>query len=661
MKKLLAIIAILGSFSLSSIAQSLLNLSSNGLVESLRFNSSFTPDKATKLKSLIRALLFANSVRENSVQFFVYFHDSDRIISSEGSLWLDEFTAKYHLDGIIDLESFKKDRSKLIGVYRRAMSYKAEEYNYRALGDLATMYTYTASGTTVLALSFDPHIYDSIDSVIGAMNGRFAVWDSATGQVLYSSVEELKDQKLSGEERIVEALGGESGLSRAESGRFVWFLKEDDATRTDLSYRFTTYMIILTAVILTMMALYYLTLEMNVFQPLKRILKTLPAQNQPMGMYEQIEEALRKLAQKEEEEAVPIESRIAPSYEDRLSRSLLGVRQLASEGPDRSYLCAGVAAETEEERQAAVEAIVNETGGKLLCVIDGFSILYLPVDDPDEEQTVHALENLKGRVVVGLSASHASISDAPAAYRQTADVFRMPCYELPIVYRAGRDPVEEVMGLPLDAREAETLLSDILKGSLESALAFVNELLDKTAHRSIDRKRYVTRFLLDLLELAHKGVKKPLYDAQEMLDAVGGTLDFEVMRAIVMECCESLTRFYAPDGDSLITFMTDYVEAHYQENINLQSVAELSGFSYAYVSHYFSEKKGMSFTDYLNSVRVNKAKELLEHTSMLAGDISERIGFGSINSFARNFRKFTGTTPDAYRKSAAQRNGIQSE
>ena len=114
----------------------------------------------------------------------------------------------------------------------------------------------------------------------------------------------------------------------------------------------------------------------------------------------------------------------------------------------------------------------------------------------------------------------------------------------------------------------------------------MNKVLDGTALRSIDRKRYVTGFLLELFELAHNGVKKPVYDPQEAMDTLGGTLDYEVMRSVVTECCEKLTQFYAPDGDTLITFMTNYEEAHYRENINLQSVAELSGFSYAYVSHY---------------------------------------------------------------------------
>lgn len=641
----------------SSIAHSLTNLSNNSLVHTLRYNSEFSPANSAKLKALVNALSFADSTRENSVRFFVYFHDSDRVVGSEGCLWRDEFVEKYQLAEGIDFEGLKTNRSNRIGLIRQAVVYKNYSYSYRAFDDLGMLYTYTDNGVTVLALALDAHIYASIDNIMRNTDCSYAIWDSETGLVLYSNMESLKEQRMNDSALIEEALGGGSALTKASSGRFVWYLYENNALHTNFSYQISMYMITLTATVLFMMALYYLTLEMQVFQPLKRILKTLPTQNKPMGIYEEIEEALMRLGEKDKSEEAAMGDAGMPPLEEQISQSILGIRHWAGAAPDHSYLCVGVAAETQEEQQAAVEQILETTGGKLLCVIAGFSILYLPLDAMSREQLVRTLTELHGRVAVGISREHTSISEARQAYSETADVFRMPCTELPVVYRSGEDALEYVSGLPLGAREAEALLGDILRGNSESALTFVNQLLDKTASCSIKRKRYVAGFLLELFELVRNGVKKPLYDPQEIRDTLDGTLDYEVMRAVVTECCESLARFCSPDDDSLISFMTDYVETHYQENINLQSAAELSGFSYAYVSHYFSEKKGMSFTDYLNSVRVSKAKALLEDTDMLIGDISERTGFGSLNTFARNFRKFTGTTPDAYRKAAAQNHG----
>ena len=97
-------------------------------------------------------------------------------------------------------------------------------------------------------------------------------------------------------------------------------------------------------------------------------------------------------------------------------------------------------------------------------------------------------------------------------------------------------------------------------------------------------------------------------------------------------------------------FILGYVEKHYMENIYLKTIAEEAGLSYAYVSHYFSERQGVGFADYLNSVRIQKACEMLAHTRLSLQEIAMRVGFGSMNTFMRNMKKFAGTTPDAYRK-----------
>nr|WP_304956084.1 AraC family transcriptional regulator [uncultured Acetatifactor sp.] len=123
------------------------------------------------------------------------------------------------------------------------------------------------------------------------------------------------------------------------------------------------------------------------------------------------------------------------------------------------------------------------------------------------------------------------------------------------------------------------------------------------------------------------------------------------MRSLVCNVCMMVTELFSDIGeDVLIQLIKNYVEAHYAENIYLKTVAEETGLSYAYISHYFSEKQGMGFADYLNSVRIEKACELLKDWKIPLKEIGESVGFGSMNTFVRNMKKFRGMTPDAYRK-----------
>ena len=631
----------------TSITQTLFNLSGNNLVQSLRYHSSFLPDTSAKIKALINAVSLADSAMKDNVHFFLYFHDSDSVISATGRLWIDEFRNNYLIDDDFDLAALREDRSARIGIYRQAILYKNNYYNYRSLRDHASLYAYTSDGVTLIAISDDGHIVEMIDGIVSAGDGRYVIWDTETDQALYTNIEGMGDTAALDEAKLRQFLPPGGTLITEQIGRFLFGLWEADTASSDLGYKFTLYMGILSAALLAMLAAYYLILEVNVFLPLKRILTTLPEKSRSLGLYEQIEDALRALGEGGAQDD-------APPTEQLLRRSLIGLPQEIDAPPDQPYLCVGVAAETDGERDAAVRRIEDTTHGRLLGVLSNFALIYVPLDEArDEDAVCRALDAIEGRVAMGVSRKHASIGDISEAYSETAGVFRAPCDRLPLVSRADQGVGEDEIGLPMDAREAETLLGHILAGRAEEAQALVGELLDETASGSIDRKRYVTVFLLNLFELAHNGTNRYVYDMPQLMDSLRNTLDYSIMREIVVSTCASLAEAFTPTDDSLITFMTSYVEEHYAENINLHSVADQSGFSYAYVSHYFSEKKGVSFTDYLNAVRVDKARALLEETDLLVGEIPERTGFGSMNTFARNFKKFMGTTPEAYRKAHA--------
>jgi len=106
--------------------------------------------------------------------------------------------------------------------------------------------------------------------------------------------------------------------------------------------------------------------------------------------------------------------------------------------------------------------------------------------------------------------------------------------------------------------------------------------------------------------------------------------------------------------DSIIGFVTEYVEAHYAGDITLDLVAEKLSITGGYLSTYFKEKTGVNFLDYVNEVRVRKAKALLSDTTMKIQDVAARAGYQNLNSFNRMFKKFTGQTPSEYRRSKAQ-------
>lgn len=105
--------------------------------------------------------------------------------------------------------------------------------------------------------------------------------------------------------------------------------------------------------------------------------------------------------------------------------------------------------------------------------------------------------------------------------------------------------------------------------------------------------------------------------------------------------------------------MRAYVEAHYMEDITLQSMAEVMNYSEAYFCKLFKQCFDKSFVSYLTWLRMRKAKELLASPLVNVKDISSRVGYQDSNYFAKVFKRLTGKTPSEYRLHVLQNIGEQ--
>lgn len=80
-------------------------------------------------------------------------------------------------------------------------------------------------------------------------------------------------------------------------------------------------------------------------------------------------------------------------------------------------------------------------------------------------------------------------------------------------------------------------------------------------------------------------------------------------------------------------------------DMTFDEAAEFMCFSKPYFSKYFRKMSGMTFSEYLNIVRVSEAVKLLSHGDLSAGEAAAAAGFGTIRSFNRIFKRYTGFTP----------------
>lgn len=100
-----------------------------------------------------------------------------------------------------------------------------------------------------------------------------------------------------------------------------------------------------------------------------------------------------------------------------------------------------------------------------------------------------------------------------------------------------------------------------------------------------------------------------------------------------------------------IEAVTKYICEHFTEDLSLDYLAEQFGTYPQYLSKRIKQYLGVTFLDYVSSLKIEKAKNLLETTDIGITEISEQSGFISRNTFLRVFKKYTGIPPSEYRKS----------
>ncbi len=103
------------------------------------------------------------------------------------------------------------------------------------------------------------------------------------------------------------------------------------------------------------------------------------------------------------------------------------------------------------------------------------------------------------------------------------------------------------------------------------------------------------------------------------------------------------------DSNSTLCRITSYCTDHYNTAITLSDVAENLHLNHYYVSHIINQHLKVSFNDYINNLRIDEACNLLRETNKKIADISEDVGFGTIRSFNRAFKKNVGVSPITYR------------
>lgn len=93
-----------------------------------------------------------------------------------------------------------------------------------------------------------------------------------------------------------------------------------------------------------------------------------------------------------------------------------------------------------------------------------------------------------------------------------------------------------------------------------------------------------------------------------------------------------------------------YIEENFTERIYMDSLCSMTGLSSYYFCRIFKKVTGKTTNEYINSLRINKAENLLKSSNMNITEIAMETGFNDINYFSRIFKKYKKIAPSQVRK-----------
>jgi xylan 1,4-beta-xylosidase len=106
----------------------------------------------------------------------------------------------------------------------------------------------------------------------------------------------------------------------------------------------------------------------------------------------------------------------------------------------------------------------------------------------------------------------------------------------------------------------------------------------------------------------------------------------------------------------------EFIHQHYQEKLSLAEIAAQACLSKYHFSRLFRRVVGIPYQEYVNVIRIEKAKELLTQTPYnTITQIGYEIGFGGLRNFESRFKKLTGCTPYEFRERIARKAQYRSQ
>jgi AraC-like DNA-binding protein len=192
-------------------------------------------------------------------------------------------------------------------------------------------------------------------------------------------------------------------------------------------------------------------------------------------------------------------------------------------------------------------------------------------------------------------------------------------------------------------------LSSSEQAAIQSLLEAAGDEIHGTSHQFRAHIDMLIEQLKDLGDLGDLGELGDMGE-QRAISGLRRTLLRHSMVQTLLLFFRDIEAGEAIRDDSPLSGLLSYIGDHIGDELGIDMLTRVSGWSSSRLYSLFRQYTGQSPNDYIQSVRCDRARELLSEGTEPITAIAFQLGFSSSQYFARVFSKYTGITPSAYRK-----------
>lgn len=197
---------------------------------------------------------------------------------------------------------------------------------------------------------------------------------------------------------------------------------------------------------------------------------------------------------------------------------------------------------------------------------------------------------------------------------------------------------------------ANNLIESVSCGNIQSSTEIINNMFDTLDEGGTEYMCSIcVVFILDLIYKNNFEYNNQIANSHKLYAIITELRNSKNNKQLKDRFMKFILSICSAEKNDVIMNVKRYICEHIKEEINLQQVAAVAFMSPNYFSNFFRKETGVTFSDYVAELKIEKAKELLRYKNYKVINVASEIGFKDQRYFSSFFKKHEGINPTEYR------------